>query len=71
MTGWTLMEILSDLLADTLWLEMDRIYLFATVTAPVCHLSSFWIKCGLPFLPKGWDIHKIKIGSRHGRNCEL
>ncbi len=65
MTNWTLIEKLSHMLADLLWFEMDRLHLFATVTTPIRHLSAFRIECGFPLFPKRWDIHEIKVGSRH------
>ena len=65
MTSRTLMEIFSHLLSDLLWFEMDRLDLLATVAAPVCHLSAFWIECGFPLFPKGWDIDEIEVRSRH------
>ncbi len=65
MTDRALIEEFSDLLAHFLWCEMDRLDLLATVAAPICHLSAFWVKCGFPLFPKGWDIDEIEVGSRH------
>lgn len=65
MTSRTLIEELSHMLADLLWFEMDRLDLFATVTAPIRHLSALWVECGFPLFPKGWDIDEIEVGSRH------
>ena len=65
MTDRTLVEELADLLAHFLWLEMDGLDLLATVAAPVCHFPAFWIECGFPLFPKGWDVDEIEVRSRH------
>ena len=69
MTGWTLIEELSNFFPYLLWLKLNSIHNLVTVTTIKGDISAFRIEIVLTLLPKRRYVHEIEIGCRH--DCKL